>query len=244
MKDINLKRYNVIKYSLIIFCCLFYMAIATLLLTKSYLPKGSKISAVVAIQIAGVLVTILPLIFEKIFKLKYTIWAWIIYLSFCVLSMGIGSGLGMYNIISFYDFILHFCSGVVISFLTYAIFCKHINKNLSLKSQLFYTFLFALCFTVLIGVLWEVWEFSFDHFFNLNSQRHTDLNGNALLGHTALIDTMLDLIADTLGAFLTGGALSLFYLLKKQEPKNLFTFKPNNNLTEEKINEIKIEKEE
>lgn len=250
------KNYKIVKYSLIGVSCIIYIILATLLLTKVYVPKSSKLIAVVAIQFAGIFVSLLPLLFEKILKLNYTLYAWGIYLAFCILSMGLGSGFGVYDLVPYYDFFLHLMSGVLIAFLTYATFSKYINKNVSLSAQLFYAFLFAFCFTVVVGVIWEFWEYTFDHLADLNCQRYNDVDGTPFVGHLAVVDTMNDLIADAIGAFITSGALSLFYWIKKEEPKNLFTFKtttnkislpPNENLNDSNnnnSNDIKIEKEE
>ena len=47
---------------------------------------------------------------------------------------------------------------------------------------------FALAFSVAIGAVWEIFEFAMDSIFGLNMQK------------SGLVDTMWDLIVDTLGA--------------------------------------------
>ncbi|MFD1158114.1 hypothetical protein [Roseovarius aestuarii] len=59
---------------------------------------------------------------------------------------------------------------------------------------------FAFCFAVMIGVIWEVFEFSMDQLFGLNMQK------------SGLVDTMGDLIVDMIGAGL--GAASGYAYLK------------------------------
>ncbi len=59
---------------------------------------------------------------------------------------------------------------------------------------------FAFCFAVMIGVVWEVFEFSMDQLFGLNMQK------------SGLVDTMGDLIVDMIGAGL--GAASGYAYLK------------------------------
>jgi uncharacterized membrane protein YjdF len=55
---------------------------------------------------------------------------------------------------------------------------------------------FAFLFAVGIGVLWEIFEFCMDIFFNMNMQKE-------MLGDpSGLTDTMCDLIIDTLGALI------------------------------------------
>ena len=58
---------------------------------------------------------------------------------------------------------------------------------------------FAFCFAVMIGALWEIWEFTLDQVFGLNTQK------------SGLVDTMWDLIVDTLGAAL-GAVAGYVYL--------------------------------
>ncbi len=58
---------------------------------------------------------------------------------------------------------------------------------------------FSFSFSVSLGVLWEIFEFSMDHAFGFNMQK------------SGLMDTMTDLIVDALGALLVS-ALGFFYI--------------------------------
>lgn len=53
---------------------------------------------------------------------------------------------------------------------------------------------FAFCFAVMIGAVWEIWEFTLDQLFGLNTQK------------SGLVDTMWDLIVDAGGAIIGAGA--------------------------------------
>ena len=78
--------------------------------------------------------------------------------------------------------------------------------------------MFAFCFGVAAGAVWEIFEFVVDQLFNTNMQK----NG--------LVDTMWDLIVDSIGALITslvgyyyikGKKLSLFHrLIRKFENEN------------------------
>ena len=68
---------------------------------------------------------------------------------------------------------------------------------------------FALCFAVTIGTLWEVFEFAMDQLFGLNMQK------------SGLMDTMGDLIVNTGGAVI--GAAAGFGYLKGQARGGLAT---------------------
>ena len=61
--------------------------------------------------------------------------------------------------------------------------------------------MFSFCFAVAIGVLWEIFEFTMDNLFGLNMQK------------SGLLDTMSDLIIDSIGAFLV--SVSGFVYMKK-----------------------------
>ncbi|KAB2879091.1 MAG: hypothetical protein F9K34_17435 [Albidovulum sp.] len=58
----------------------------------------------------------------------------------------------------------------------------------------------SFCFAMTIGALWEIFEFAMDQIFGLNMQK------------TGLIDTMWDLIVDTVGA--TIGATAGYFFLQ------------------------------
>ena len=71
--------------------------------------------------------------------------------------------------------------------------------------------LFAFCFAVTCGTVWEIYEFAADHLLGTNMQKFITANGSVLIGHEAIVDTMEDIIVDTLGALVvtTIGYLNL-----------------------------------
>ena len=54
---------------------------------------------------------------------------------------------------------------------------------------------------MMLGAIWEIYEFTIDGLMQLNMQKYALENGVALVGRAALIDTMSDLIVDAVGAF-------------------------------------------
>lgn len=84
---------------------------------------------------------------------------------------------------------------------------------------------FALGVTALGGVLWEIYEFSVDAILpTQNLQRYATLGGTLLEGRAALMDTMVDLIWDLLGATL---ALVAVYVVRRKSGKlNQVRFHP------------------
>ena len=64
-----------------------------------------------------------------------------------------------------------------------------------------FTAMFAFCFAVALGALWEIYEYSFDALLGLNMQKFRTAQGVELVGREALQDTMEDLIWDAASAF-------------------------------------------
>jgi hypothetical protein len=77
----------------------------------------------------------------------------------------------------------------------------HRAKTVNFTLSPVFTALFAFCFAVTLGVVWEIYEFTMDYFLNTNMQKYALENGELLVGKAALADTMKDLIVDAIGAF-------------------------------------------
>jgi uncharacterized membrane protein YjdF len=91
----------------------------------------------------------------------------------------------------------------VVSFLTKA-------DKISLSPA--FVAMFAFCFAVTLGVVWEIYEFAMDYYLGTNMQRFVQIEtGEMFIGQAALTDTMKDLIVDSIGAFVVSliGYLSL-----------------------------------
>ena len=70
-----------------------------------------------------------------------------------------------------------------------------------------------------LGLVWEIYEYSFDGILGLNMQKFRLEDGTELIGRAALCDTMDDFIVDALGAF--AAAAYGFIHLKVRQRKNL-----------------------
>ena len=95
----------------------------------------------------------------------------------------------------------------------------------------FFVSLFAFCFALAIGAVWEIYEFSLDGLMGFNMQKHTLADGTPLVGHAALSDTMKDIIIDALGAL---AASIIGYVSLKKNKKWLIP-----KLTDKKVRELK-----
>jgi hypothetical protein len=102
------------------------------------------------------------------------------------------NALGWYQTVRFFDDFHHFLGGIWTAAL-FVYYFKHRFAIFDFKSRPYLTLIFALAFTALLGVGWELFEFCFDVVFaNFDIPR-------AQLG---LPDTMMDLVDDFMGSFL------------------------------------------
>ena len=62
--------------------------------------------------------------------------------------------------------------------------------------------MFAFCFALAAGSVWEIYEYTFDGLLTLNMQKYALEDGTLLVGREALRDTMKDIIVDALSALI------------------------------------------
>ena len=146
--------------------------------------------------------TFLPLVLEKAFKVDIPSIMEIIFLVFSVLSFLLGEIGDFYIKFKWWDSMLHAMSGVLLGCVGFVLL-NFFNKNDNFKSFHLgpgFAALFVLCFTITCGTLWEVIEFIADTINGTNMQRFQDnITGEGFIGRAALFDTMKDLIVDSIG---------------------------------------------
>lgn len=162
--------------------------------------------------VLGVIVINLPTFLAKKLKFDFPIVLNVMYLIFLYCAIFLGEVQSFYYRIPHWDTVLHCFSSMMLGTFGF-MFVSIINKDEKTTMRLSPVFvaLFAFGFAVSIGVLWEIYEYSFDAVLGLNMQKFRLENGTQLIGREALSDTMEDLIIDTLGAFASSfvGFLSL-----------------------------------
>ena len=104
---------------------------------------------------------------------------------FVFLSMYVGKIFSMYEIIVFWDKILHFLSGLILVKLGIDIYRKMGGAKIK-NLENFFAFIFAAA----CAGIWEIYEFTTDFLFSLTSQQNS------------LIDTMLDIICGCASALI------------------------------------------
>lgn len=82
-----------------------------------------------------------------------------------------------YLIIPFWDTMLHTINGFLFAAIGFAIVnILNRDKNISMTLSPFYMALTAFCFSMTIGVLWEIFEWAMDSWFGLDMQKDVILN--------------------------------------------------------------------
>ncbi len=125
---------------------------------------------------------------------------------FIFAALYLGNLRDFYTIFWWWDLMLHTLSGVILGFIGFLLIYL-LNKDVKVNVMLspFFVVLFSATFAVTMGVLWEVYEFSMDSIFALNMQK------------SGLVDTMWDLIVDTIGAVFSS-IIGYLYLKNQQIP--------------------------
>ena len=164
--------------------------------------------------ILGVIAFFLPNIISKKAKIVISSNMYIVYILFLYGAVFLGEVRNYYYRVPHWDTILHTCSGAMLGALGFS-FVNILNKHEKVHVELspIFVAIFAFEFAITLGVLWEIYEFTFDGLLGLNMQKFALEDGTQLIGRLALADTMEDLIVDSIGAFAMSliGYISLKY---------------------------------
>ena len=113
----------------------------------------------------------------------------IIIIAFVFASLYLGELREFYYRFWWWDTMLHTFSGIILGFVGFILiyFLNH-DENIDLLLSPIFVAIFTFSFSVSIGVVWEIFEFTMDSLFAFNMQK------------SGLVDTMWDLIADCVGS--------------------------------------------
>ena len=178
-----------------------------------------------ALAFGTLLLALLPMLLEKLFQCRICLPAYLFALAYAIGPM-LGHCWKLYYTVPVWDKLLHTSGGVMFAILGAYIF-DLLAKNKELPAA---RVIFALCFSMAIAVLWEFCEFGGDTFLGMDTQADTVIHGltSYLLGDSlgmtgsilniqsvsvngmllpvdgyidiGLIDTMLDMLLETMGA--------------------------------------------
>ncbi|MBQ8350716.1 MAG: hypothetical protein IJY20_01565 [Clostridia bacterium] len=162
--------------------------------------------------VLGATVIHLPALLRHRWQVDIPMPLYIMFLVFLFCAITLGEIGFFYHLIPHYDDILHLMSSIMTGFFGYMLIAL-LNPQAKEKMPLsqFFVAIFAFCFSLTIGTVWEIYEFAADSILGLNMQRFRTLLGEPLIGQAALQDTMKDLIVDGCGALIATliGALSM-----------------------------------
>jgi uncharacterized membrane protein YjdF len=167
----------------------------------------------------GIAVMFLPSLLAKQLKWNIPKAAMVAYLIFLYCALVLGEVQDFYYKIPFWDVILHAFSGGMLAVLGLIIIYS-LNEQQKVKVNLspLFVAVFAFCFALTIGALWEIYEFTCDGLFGVNSQKYLLKTNEPLIGRAALMDTMKDMIVDAVAAFFVSVGYYVASRKQKSEP--------------------------
>ena len=155
----------------------------------------------------GLGVMSLPSLLAKKWRLLLPTAIHVMYYAFLYCAIFLGEVFSFYYLIPHWDTILHFSSGAMLASLGVILidFLNH-DEHIRVSLSPLFVSLFAFCFALAMGGLWEIYEYLADGLLGLNMQKFMLENGTVLTGRMALTDTMDDLIVDALAALIVAAA--------------------------------------
>lgn len=149
----------------------------------------------------GLLVIGLPSFLERKWSFALPNYMSILYFIFLFCAIYLGEVRNFYYLVPHWDTILHAFSGAMLGAFGFTL-VNILNDSERVNVALSPAFiaLFAFCFALASGAVWEIYEFSGDAIFGLNMQKFRLADGTELIGHLAVRDTMKDIIIDAVSA--------------------------------------------
>jgi hypothetical protein len=166
--------------------------------------------------LVGTVVIFLPSRIEQKYRIDIPDLMEILYFIFLFCAIFLGEVRNFYFKIPYWDLILHGFSAAMLGAMGFFIvsYLNDMEKPFIHLSP-FFVALFAFCFALACGTVWEIYEFAADSILGTNMQKFITEEGVVLIGRGALTDTMEDLIVDAIGSFIV---VAIGYInLKKQQ---------------------------
>ncbi len=188
----------------VLFVIAFIETILTSVLENDY---SSIINAFTAVL--GFTLTFIPEAVENITKnrVRFGSGMKIAIVLFIFGSELLGEIRSFYEIIPWWDDLLHSVSGVILGLIGFMlVYSLNESKKSSVNLSPVFVSLFAFCFALACGALWEIFEFSGDRLLNMDMQKFrpptgtTELVTDSWRYDAGLIDTMTDIIMDAASA--------------------------------------------
>lgn len=153
--------------------------------------------------ILGIIVMFIPSFVEHKLSIDIPNNMEITYFIFLYCAIYLGEVRNFYYLIPYWDVILHAFSGAMLGALGFSLVCYFNDTDFfEINLSPFFIALFAFCFALAAGVVWEIYEFLADSLIGTNMQKFIIADGTVLVGHAALKDTMKDLIVDAISSLI------------------------------------------
>lgn len=171
--------------------------------------------------ILGLIVMWLPSFIHKRFLITVPNFVETLFYIFLYLSIYLGEVRNFYYLVPYWDSILHTFSAAMLASIGFSL-VTILNAEFSNRVHLSPLFiaLFAFCFALTMGVIWEIYEFTMDYFLKTNMQKFITYDGTILIGQNALLDTMKDIILDASSSAVVS-VLGFLSLRKKNVINNI-----------------------
>lgn len=147
------------------------------------------------------LVTLLPWYLSKGYHLRLPIGFEFIIVAFVYATLFLGEVHNFYFKFWWWDIALHTGAGLAFGFIGFLILYSFYRVDKFQAPPILIAVL-SFCVSMAIGAIWEIFEFSMDQIFGMNMQK------------SGLMDTMWDLIVNTIGALIA--SISGYLYLKYQ----------------------------
>lgn len=170
--------------------------------------------------ILGLIVLLLPDLINRKFSFSIPNYMFIMYYIFLYCAIYLGEVRSFYYLVPHWDSYLHAFSGGMLGALGFALVTVlNDTERVAVRLSPIFVALFAFCFALAAGAVWEIYEYTFDGLLGLNMQRYHLADGTMLVGHEALSDTISDLIIDAVGALVVS-VIGFITLKKRKLPKS------------------------
>lgn len=168
---------------------------------------GSRRWGHAALVVALMAVISTPLWFRRRTLANIPVEIQIFAVAFIFATLFLGEVGNFYEKFWWWDLVLHTSSGVLLGLFGFMVlYLLNETETVSVHMRPSFLALFAFFFSVGLGAIWEIFEFSMDQLFGLTMQK--PMRGDP----SGLTDTMWDLIVDTLGAAIAS-LVGLSYML-------------------------------
>lgn len=145
-------------------------------------------------------------------------------LMFVAAAVLLGETLNMYDTLWWWDDMLHGLSGLIFGLVGLFIMFA-LNNRTDIRVNAAFVAVFVICFALAMGVLWEIYEFGLDVFFQTSMQQWNMGSNAIVMGRDyqgmGLRDTMSDLILATIGALIAGAVSYIVYGHKRSAVRHV-----------------------